>query len=51
MTDDKPIVLTLTLREGNGVLMALARFPYAEVVELIGKVQTQAKEQAQGDPK
>ena len=39
------IKLTLTVDEVNLVLNALAARPYAEVAELIGKIQTQGQKQ------
>lgn len=51
MSDDQPIVLTLTLKEVNGLLVPLTRMPYIDVVFLISKIQTQVKEQINQEAK
>lgn len=51
MSDDKPIVLNVTLKEVNGILVSLSRMPYIEVVDLIAKLQMQAKDQINGEAK
>lgn len=44
----KELKLNLTLDETNMVLAALGNLPYAQVNQLINKIQVQAKEQLNG---
>ena len=46
----KEIDLRVTVDEGNIILEALGRKPFAKVYSLIGKIQEQAREQLEGPP-
>jgi hypothetical protein len=46
MANDTPIQLELTFDEINVILKALGAMPFNQVFELIGKIHSQANEQA-----
>lgn len=49
--DNKEIELKLTVAETNGILQALGQMPFAQVVNLIQKIQQQASPQIKPDEK
>jgi hypothetical protein len=48
MTDANKIQLEVTLEEANLIFKALGKLPFADVYELIGKLNEQANQQLQG---
>ena len=45
MTDNKEISLQLTIAEVKIIMSSLAKMPFENVYELIGKINSQANEQ------